>query len=456
MKVLKSVVDHFGKVFKNSCSDAVMFDFNDKEHQAFNIIADNPDLDGNYLKRKLSREIYDQEPNSRTFISFLKTFEKKILKIASMAESKGSDIQKIRFALLQDYSAFMRFEMLGLQLPKVELGKKLYKKAQYYHDYRTARNVLESMVQYYVSVDQEMYKYYEEIFRKVDRICTLEHEIKLKFGDVRSLQNANGLIEEEKVSIREWCQNAESDLHKASSDYHCFYYKIRLKICEDEMFEFWCNEAIDYFENLYFKHDAFISIFKKHLFDYRTRKGDISIELIQLVKNLLDKTKKYSVSWFRSSHSLVKVFMNRGDLSEAKKIINQVMASGRIKYIPQDIRNEWKLLRMYYLLIRGHYDEVNIRQIKYSLNFKNTEKSSDNIPFLIGELIYLLKTGEVDLDKKYQHLRETITAKCKENELERGLAFCDAVQKGIKFNVSKSENTFASEYVFYEKLLEKV
>ena len=106
--------------------------------------------------------------------------------------------------------------------------------------------------------------------------------------------------------------------------------------------------------------------------------------------------------------------------------------------------------------MKGEFDEVNIRKIKYNLNYTTTTKSSNNIPFLIGELIYLLKTGEQNLDRKINHLRNQIKSQCQGNELERGLGFCDAVQKGQKFIAKKAETSFENEYVFYEKLLEKV
>jgi hypothetical protein len=285
----------------------------------------------------------------------------------------------------------------------------------------------------------------------------LEYECELKYS---------GLVHEGKKinkhsairkNVEKWIVSVEPKLLQIkSADFHHYFYQIKLKLCSDHDYEQICMEAIKYFENLYFNHSAFISIFKNRLLQHRLHKGDITIDTIKTIKYLLSNVEKFSTSWYRYSQSLVKISLNGGDYNNASKWIAKIKGSKKYRNIPKSHRNEWELLEMYKYIMSGEYDEVNIRKIKYNLNYNATIKSSSNIPFLIGELIYLLKTGEKELDKKVNHLRNTFQNQCKGNELKRGLGFCDALQKGIKFNVKKSKTSFENEFVFYEKLLEKV
>ena len=191
---------------------------------------------------------------------------------------------------------------------------------------------------------------------------------------------------------------------------------------------------------MYFNHSAFTSIFHRRLVHYRFEKGDYSIGTLKVLEEVILKVSQYSDAWYRYVHTMVKILLNLEDFNQAFKWIKKVLQSKKFRYQPKDHRNEWQLLQMYYWLMNGKYDEVNIRKIKYNLNYNKTEKSNANIPFLIGELIYLLKTGAQNLDRKINHLRNTLRSQCKGNELNRGLGICDAVQKGQKFNVEKSKS----------------
>jgi len=457
MNLLRSIISLYEEVFKNDSTEPIFNRFNVKEKRAVGIILNNLLLDDSLLKSKLSHEIYNSKPDNPSFRSFISTLEKKTVIIASMARSKGSEIQKIRFSLIREHTAVQNLFMLGIYEPGIKLGKKLYKKAIYYHDYRTALNVAETLFQYLVSFgnNKEALKY-DKIYKEVDKICKAEHESKLMFSKVLDAEKSDKFTIQENEYFAKWLKLAEQTLYTSSSDFHFFFYQIKLKLSHGDEYELWCKKAIEYFENLYFNHSAFTSTFHRRLVHYKFENGNVSIATLKLLKEVIDEVKPYSDAWYRYVHTMVKILLNLEDYNESTRWINKVLRSKKYRFIPKEHRNEWQLIQMYSYLLKGEYDEVNIRKIKYNLNYNETQKSSDNIPFLIGELIYLLKTGETDLDRKMNHLRNTLQSQCKGNELERGLGFCDAVQKGQKFKAKKSKTSFQNEYVFYEKLLEKV
>ena len=457
MNLIRSVISLYEEVYMNDSTKPIFNRFNAKEKQAVRIILDNLLLDDLLLKSKLSRLIYDSKSNNPTFRSFISSLEKKTVLIASMAKSKGSEIQKIRFNLIREYSAFQNLFMLGIFESGVKLGKKLYKRAIYYHDYKTALNVVETLFQHLVSFGSNIEALkYDKIYNDIDKICKAEHESKLMFMKVLNAEKTNKLSDLDNEYFSKWLKLAEKTLYTRSSDFHFFFYQIKLKLSQGDQYEFWCKKAIDYFEKLHFNHSAFASTFHRRLVHYRFENGDVGIATLKLLKEVIDLVKQYSSSWYRYVHTMVKVLLSQDKFEESHILINKVLRSKKFRYQPKEHRNEWQLINMYYCIMADKYDEVNIRKIKYNLNYNKTEKNSNNIPFLIGELIYLLKIGEQDLDRRINHLRTTIKNQCKGNELKRGLGFCNAVQKGQKFKVEKSKTSFQNEYVFYEKLLEKV
>jgi len=374
-----------------------------------------------------------------------------------MARSKGSEIQKIRFGLIREYSAFQNLFMLGIYESAFKFGKKLYKKAVFYHDYKTALNTVETLIQYLVSFgsNKEVLRF-NKIYKDVECIYKAEHESKLMFSAVLDAEKNSSSPNSENEYFTNWLELAEQKLHIYSSDFHFFFYQIRLKLSKAEEYEYWCKEAIEYYDNLYFNHSAFSSIFHRRLVHHKFENGDYGIDTLKLLQDVIGRTNQYSDAWYRYVHTLVKILLNHGDFNQAYQWISKVLNSKKFRYQPKDHRNEWQIIEMYYYLMKGEYDEVNIRKIKYNLNYNKTVKSIDNIPFLIGELIYMLKINDVDIDRKVNHLRGEIKKQCQGNELKRGIGFCDAVQKGQKFKIKQSKTSFQNEYVFYEKLLEMV
>ncbi len=456
MELLRSIIPLFDEL-SNECVDAAIQKLNDKEKQAAGIITKSKSLGDNELNAKLARDIYNVNYTSSTYRSFIKAFEKKIIKIVSLVESKGSDIQKIRFNIHRSYTAMYHMFMLGLRVPAVALAKQTLKQAVKYHDYTTARNICKLLVRHYGTFgNKKIQQKYIDKYAQITSIVDLEYECELKHSNLVHEMKRNDISVDTRENTEKWVNSITSKLELESTGFYHYYYQIKLKLCSDQEYEEVCLEAIDYFESLHFNHSAFISIFKNRLLLHKLQKGDFRIKTISAIKFLIENVEKFSTSWYRYARSLMKIYLNRGDYIEASKWIAKVKGSKKYRNIPKSHKNEWEVLGMYKYLMSDKYDEVNIRKIKYNLNYNKTEKSSNNIPFLIGELIYLLKTGEKNTDRKINHLRNTIQNQCKGNELKRGLGFCDAVQKGQKFKVKKSKTSFQNEYVFYEKLLEKV
>tara|TARA_R100001086_G_scaffold250033_1_gene192791 strand:+ start:11495 stop:12883 length:1389 start_codon:yes stop_codon:yes gene_type:complete len=460
MIVLRSIINIFDKAFLNAQTQPIFDQLHEKEKKAFFIIKENQLDEDIQIKEKILSQVYNTNRSSSTYRSFISTLENKFIWIASLCIYNGTELENIRSNIEKEYLAFINLGNMGLYDSCIKLGLRLYKKAIKYEAYPTARNIveyLEMQLSVFGTKEQEVLR--EQLksdWQDIDLKCKQNRECAYKFGEVlRLTEDMNAPIKQIE-GLRKWADNISDSINDMSSKCNYFYYQIRLKLHTGEEYEKWCREALNYFENLFFYHERAINIFRGRLLKYRFENGDTSISTIGILVQLRNSTKLYSTDWFSFSHSLVKVYLNINDIIEAGKIIEKVFASSRIKYISHQHRNAWKIIRMYWNLTQGKFDEVNIRKIKQSLNYKSKEKSHENIPFLIGEVLYFLKTGELDQDRRINHLRKMFEQKCSGNDLKRGLEFCNALQNGTRFSASKSKTSFTTEYVFYENLLSKV
>ncbi|MDF1695427.1 MAG: hypothetical protein P1U56_06330 [Saprospiraceae bacterium] len=100
MELLRSIVILYDQVFSNESADAILFQLNDLEKEAFEIILKTEEhIINKDLKINLAKKLYNTTANNPTFRSFLAGLTKKMVRVSSMSKSKGSDIQKIRFEI---------------------------------------------------------------------------------------------------------------------------------------------------------------------------------------------------------------------------------------------------------------------------------------------------------------------------------------------------------------------
>ena len=397
MKMLRSVIERYEDEFKNEFSQIVIDKLNNKQKLALNIILENPELDDFALNKKMAQELYNNVTSYSSYKSFKKSFQRVIFKIVYLHVSNGSQLQKIFFELQEEIVVIKKLNYFGMRsAAKVQYNKTL-SKALKYQNFEVAKTISLIIIEHYAFYGKE--NQLTEIiskYEKLDKICKLQTEIKILYGYLIKKKN---ISDKDKERHLELLNEMESKLEFDSWMYRCFYFFIKLIICKKEKYEIICRESIEYFSNLPFNHSAYISIFRNRLLNYKIANGDL-LKSKLVLKDQMNDYKIFTYHWYIYALTYVRVLLYAGDTSEAYKWYKKVADSRNYITLPKDHRNEWEVLGMYVYLMADNMEAISIRKVKYNLNYNKTERSKNNINFLIAELIYDIKSGKLDIDKK--------------------------------------------------------
>ncbi len=441
--MLRTIITNYDNEFKNSLSEVIIKEFNDKQKMAFRIILENTSLEDSILNKKLADELYGCSPSHSTYKSFKDTFSKLLLRIVSLNESRGSDLQKVAFELQDELNAINKLVYMGLRNAVKSQFNKTMHKALKYHNYEVARSISIKIIEHH-SLYGSKKEQIEAISKhqEIGTICEQENTIKIIYGEIIKRDFISKKI---KSKYNDILEDLEKRLEFDSFLYRGYYYNIKLIISDDNNYEDICNEAIDYFSNLWFNHAAYISIFRNRLLKHKISKGDF-VKSKLVLNALMSDHRIHTYHWYLYALTYVRVLLYSGDSREAYKWYRKVVDSRNYITLPKDHRNEWEVLGMYVYLMMEDIDSISIRKVKYNLNYNRIERSKNNINFLVAELIYDLKSGKVDIDKKVKHLQKL------GNDNTRISALCKSLKTGQKYNPD-TKGSFEHEIVAHERLL---
>ena len=441
--MLRTVITNYENEFKNELSEVVVRGFNENQKKAFKIILKNADLEDSILNKKLAQELYKCSPSFSTYKSFKETFSKSLLKIVSLNQSRGSDIQKMAFELEEEVTAIKKLIYMGLRPAAKSQFNKTLAKALKYHNYELARTVALLIVDHYALYGNEL-EHMTAIskYQSISIICEQENIIKTIYG---KLIKCKTISEEVKSKYENILVDLEGRIEFDSYLYRCKYYLIKLIIIDESKYEEICNEAIAYFSNLWFNHSSYISIFRNRLLKHKISKGDF-VKSKLVLSALMDDHRPFTYHWYLYALTYVRVLLYAGDTQEAYKWYQKVVDSRNYITLPKDHRNEWEVLGMYVYLMKDEINSISIRKVKYNLNYNRVNRSQNNINFLVAELIYDIKSGKMDIDKKINHLQKLCDGD------KRVSALCSSLQTGKKYNPN-DKSTFENEIVEHERLV---
>lgn len=446
MKLLRALITNYENEFKNELSEIIVNGFNSKQKKAFQFIHENSHLDESILNTKLAEELYECSPSHSTYKSFKATFTKRMLKIVNLKEGRGSELQKVTFELHEELMAINKLVGMGFRHGAKELFNKVMSRALKYQKYEIARSLSLIIIRhhiYYGTSNQQ--KEAVAKYEYINSICEQENEIKNIYGD---LAKHKILSDKVKLRYKVLLEDLVNRLEFDSYLFHYYYYSIELLMCSDGEYEDKCYEAIDYFSNLWFKHTTHIAIFRNRLLKYRISKKDF-VKSKLVLNVLMEEHRPFTYHWYLYAITYVRVLLYSEDTGEAYKWYTKIIDSRNYITLPKDHRKECEVLGMYVYLMVDAIDRISIRRVKYNLNYNKKERSKNHINFLVAELIYDIKSGKLDIDKKVNHLQKL----GKDNQ--RIIALCKSLRTGAKYN-PKVEGSFDDEIVAHERLVSLV
>lgn len=452
MKVIRSIVNTYNSTFKSSCADPILDSLNENEKLAWRIILENDGLNDSQLNTKIAKVLYDNSPHSNAYKTFKRNFAKKLRRIVTVSISKGSEMQKDAFELMDDYNAMMKLLYTGYYKASMHLAETLLNRAIKFQNYFLAKSICLLLLKTYGTHQPARRKKYVDKYDELEITCHVEYKSILLFTDLVSWEIEGDITEEQRAFVTQNIENLKLKLPYDSIVYHYYYYQIQLKVCEKAEYEKWCREAVDHFEGLWYKHTYYVSLFRNRLMDFYLRTGEYAKAELNLI-TLLDDTKDYSIAWYRFAITFIAVNLKLAKNEIAREWYSRLVRSKKYRAVPKALKNELEILGMYLHVAVGEIENISIRKIKYNLNADKAYLAKENIQFLVGEIAYLILSGKVDVDAKVNHLRKVVTNSKK--NVERCLAYCDYIDSGKPFDI-KDDSQWKDEILSYEQLIKIV
>ena len=268
--------------------------------------------------------------------------EEEAISLIASCPSKGNEFQKAYFIITDSYAAFRKLLKLGLRMPAIELGKNLLERSVYYQQYEVAALVSKQLCQhYYLFEDKETALKYNEKYELYRKIENLEYESEMLYNELIYDTTTTGSINKSHITMG--LEGIKSKLVLDSCIYKYFYYQCNRLITTGEEHKNWCLEAIDYFENLYFRHEGFLNIFRKILIRYYNNNAQYEASQAFL-NHCFASVVLYTRSWFILMFYQIDLHIKVDDFTSASLELEKIFEHPKYKAFNDMEKKEWNLL----------------------------------------------------------------------------------------------------------------
>lgn len=257
----------------------------------------------------------------------------------SSSISHGSQTQKISFSILDKYTAVCKLFKLGLRDSAIDMAKRVLKYAANQQHYSIAQQLCNLLVRHsYLFEDQTSVVRYDVLYRSYTNIIELEYQSQMIYGDLL-YKYERGLNFDELEIIRN-LQLINEKLPFESQIYHYYFFSCQLMIATDYEYEKHLMIAIDYFEDLYFEHSAYISCFVNKLIQYNIKEGN-NLKAEVLINKYLSRCEVGSTPWFRYVKTACLLYLSLGMSLKANAYISKAIESNKYQDLSDDDKVEW-------------------------------------------------------------------------------------------------------------------
>jgi len=269
--------------------------------------------------------------------------EQEAIKLLANYKSKGSNIQKISFEIHDQYIAICKLFKLGKRKPAVNLSENLLETAVYYQEYTIAAELTKYLVNHYAVFDSMVTSNeYMKLYEKYSSMADLEFRARQIFNKV--CYNEEHHLETNKQEVEKALIQIQEIMLLDSFNYYCYYYKSKCLLSDGEELVRWATEAIEYFENQYFKHDSIISHFKSILINHYID-CDLNTKAYALLNSAINKSAIGSYAWFKYMYSIIELLAKDGKLQEASQKFELATNQDAFAGFSDDDKRYWEILR---------------------------------------------------------------------------------------------------------------
>jgi len=269
--------------------------------------------------------------------------EHEAIKLIGAAISKGSTLQKETFFVKDAYHAFWRMIDLGFRTTAVELAQKLIPQAAWHQQFAIAQDLCSQMVyHYYLYGNLESAEKFDTMYNKYTSTVACEYQAKKLYSQAIYNHKHNLPIKVEE--LMQMLDALKEKLQHESLWYQYYYYQCKTLMFEGESLELLLKEAIEYFEQAYYCHTSFISIFTKYLAEFYLSVDQTTMARV-LIESKLPNVEVGSIPWFRYLMTYTIILIEDNDVINAEIIANQAITNPKFQELPNDRRIEWDAIK---------------------------------------------------------------------------------------------------------------
>ncbi len=264
-------------------------------------------------------------------------------RIIASGQSHGSTIEKDSVTVYIQFNAIYNLFQIGLRDEAVELALVLLKNAIKSQYFEVAQQLCKLLVEdSFLLDDVDTAQKYDLLYNKYSEINELEYRTRFICGELLNNHN-NGIVSNELEIIRSLSQIKEK-LSFDNLNYHYYYHSCLLILASESEYEGRLLSAINYFDNLYYVHNSYLSPFVIKLVLHYQKFGHYN-EAKNLLEKHLERCKEGSIVWFKYMKAACLLYLSFGEMKMAKDCFQRVFASEKYQDISNKEKEEWNQFR---------------------------------------------------------------------------------------------------------------
>ncbi len=277
--------------------------------------------------------------------------EHESMRVILNCDSEGSKGQKVYFDLIEKYAAIKKLFGLGLREAAVEASiDDVFEMAIIQRDYHLCQDIARLLYLHYkLYENSETALKYKNLRDTFSNLLKLEYEtedvyFELVSGQQLPFELDEGDIDQRLKAIKGNLDTIQENFNYESSIYKYYYYmgKCLMGKSDEESLEF-ILEGLQYFENLYFKHDIYINTFRFYHAYYFFRKGLYDVCISTAGKYFTD-VKMGGPAWHKYLDLMAKCHLALNNIKEARKMAENSNNHESFKSLPKVDRQRTLIL----------------------------------------------------------------------------------------------------------------
>jgi len=344
-------IDQLTSIIKNHSESKKDFDKSKDE-----ILSNDSSKEYQVLEREIySSEMKQDKSNNNevvNIVDFLRSNFKKFeidpnkhyseheaLRLIGAAISKGSLLQQESFLVRDTYHAIWKMIDLGFRTTAIELAEKLIPQAAYHQQFAIAQDMCSQLAfHFHLYGEFEQAQKYDEMYQKYTITVACDYKARKLYS--QAIYNHKRGLPIDTAELMQMLDSIKEKLQHDSLWYQYYYYQCKTLMVEGEQLETLLKEAVSYFEDAYYCHTSFISIFTKYLIEYY-QGADQKEAARVLLESKLPDYEVGSIPWFRFMMTYSLMLIDESEIQKAEAVSQKARTHSKYLELPKDRRIEW-------------------------------------------------------------------------------------------------------------------